>query len=40
MNTTKKIGANRLLLLKKLLELRDIVININESQTNLSDESK
>lgn len=40
MNTTKKIGANRLLLLKKLLELRDIVININESQTNLSDELK
>ncbi len=40
MNTTMQISANRLLLLKKLLELRDIVININESQTLLSDELK
>lgn len=40
MDTTMQISANRLLLLKKLLELRDIVININESQRLLDDELK
>jgi hypothetical protein len=35
-----QISTSRLLLLKKLLELRDIVININESQMLLSDELK
>lgn len=40
MNTTMQISTNRLLLLKKIFELRDIVININESQMLLSDELK
>lgn len=40
MNTTMQISTNRLLLLKKLFELRDIVINISESQMLLSDELK
>ncbi len=40
MNTTMKLSTSRLSLLKKLFELRDIVININESQAILSDELK
>ncbi|MCI1967916.1 hypothetical protein [Clostridium luticellarii] len=40
MNTTMKISADRLLLLKKLFELGDIIININESQMLLNDELK
>lgn len=40
MNTTMQISTNRLLLLKELLELRDIVTNINGSQRLLSDELK
>ncbi|MBV7273461.1 hypothetical protein I6U48_11130 [Clostridium sp. PL3] len=40
MNTTTQINVNRLLLLKKLFELRDIVININESQMLLKDKLK
>lgn len=40
MNTTTQISTDRLLLLKKLFELRDMVININESQMLLSDKLK
>ncbi|WPC40468.1 hypothetical protein [Clostridium sp. JS66] len=40
MDTTMQISTSRLLLLKKLFELRDIATNINESQALLSDELK
>lgn len=40
MDTTMQISTSRLLLLKKLFQLRDIAMNINESQVLLSDELK